>query len=324
MPGFVDVITGSSVVPSDRSYASFVLSESAPNLVLSWPLTAAAGRNVAARINEVTSVAAQGAVFLPSAREATAGQDLVINNVGADSFDVYNATGETLLYSAVAGSLTWLYLIDNTTQGGIWRVAPFGGGFTAVTQVDATATTSGLTVTGGPVVSSGTFDIGLSDNLEALSAFDTPGFVVLQNNTPVWIPRTLSAGDNIEILNGDGVGGDPLIGLQTNVVVSSLAAQTILSPQAISAWGTVNPDGSLGESYNVASSSLRSSDNLYTVTLLSGMPGVNYLVLLYPNITQSVASFLLTPFTTTEFSYYIYNSQGVVLECQTSFVVLSN
>lgn len=324
MPGFVDASTGSPIVPSDLSYAFFSLSASTPSLVLSWPLTATVGNAVTARINEIESTVAEGTVFLPSALEVTPGQDLIINNVGTESFGVYDATGETLLYSAVPGSLTWLYLTDNTTQGGVWRVAPFGGGFTAVTQVDAAATTAGITITGGPIVSAGTLDVGLSGTLETLSAFNTPGFLVLQNDTPVWIPRMLTAGDNIEIVNGDGLEDNPLISLQTNVVVSSLAAQTLLSPQVMSAWGVVNPDGSLGESYNVASSSLRSSDNLYTVTLLSQMPSVNYLVLLYPNITQSVASFLLTPFTTTEFSYYIYDNQGVVLECQTSFVVLSN
>lgn len=325
MPGFTDFFTGSAVVPSDLSYALFTLTAAAPSLTLSWPISAVEGEATAARINDVNATATLGVIYLPPATEVSTGQDLIINNVGTEDFDVYDNTGQNRVVRVAVGSLIWIYLIDNTTQGGTWRVAPFGGAATAVTQVAATANTSGLTVTGSPIISSGTLDFALSPNLEAVSDFNTPGFVVLQDTTPTLTARTLSAGNNIVITNGDAIQGDPVISVAPNVNVTSLTATSLISPQVVKAWGSIEPDGTLTSTgYNAATSSLRESDNLYTVTLLSEMPSANYLVLLYPNITQSVASFLLTPFTSTEFSYYIYNSQGVALGCQTSFVVLSN
>lgn len=79
-----------------------------------------------------------------------------------------------------------------------------------VHYVGLTQPASGLTVAGSPVTFSGTFTLALADDLAAVEGLSTTGLAV-RTAANTWTTRTLSAGENVQITNGGGVAGDPVV-----------------------------------------------------------------------------------------------------------------
>jgi len=101
------------------------------------------------------------------------------------------------------------------SDGISWKVAAG-----TVTSVGASGST-GLTITGSPITSSGTLQFTLSLNLQALSNLASTGFVV-QTGAGSFAQRTITAGTGMSISNGNGVSGNPTVSLGT-VPLSNLA-----------------------------------------------------------------------------------------------------
>ena len=84
-----------------------------------------------------------------------------------------------------------------------------------VTSVATTSPVSGLSISGGPITSSGTLIFSLANDLAALEALSGTGFSV-RTGADAWSQRTIvSANAGLTITNGDGVGGNPTITLPT-------------------------------------------------------------------------------------------------------------
>jgi len=124
---YTNVFGGESISPSDLSYASYTIGA---DIELTWPFEAKDGSNVAADKIDVGATASGLSVFLPDATLVSAGQDILVNNVGANSFTVRTFTGATII-SVAPGQAWYLYLIDNATQAGGWRIVQFGAGSSA-------------------------------------------------------------------------------------------------------------------------------------------------------------------------------------------------
>ena len=86
-----------------------------------------------------------------------------------------------------------------------------GGGNGTVTSVGITAN-NGLTVSGSPITSSGTFNLTLGSELQALSAFSQTGLIV-RTGSNSYSARTLTSGNGIDISNANGISGNPVISL---------------------------------------------------------------------------------------------------------------
>ena len=82
-----------------------------------------------------------------------------------------------------------------------------------VTSVGITGST-GLGVTGSPITSAGTINLTLGSELQALSAFASTGLIA-RTGSNTYSGRTLTQGTGISITNGDGISGNPIIGLGT-------------------------------------------------------------------------------------------------------------
>lgn len=88
---------------------------------------------------------------------------------------------------------------------------------TAVQSVDLTQPAAGITVTGGPITSSGAFTVALADDLAALEALATTGFAV-RTGSSTWAIRSLTEStDGLSITDGDGVAGNPVFGLANDL-----------------------------------------------------------------------------------------------------------
>lgn len=138
---FTQVFGGSTIYPSDVSYLALALNA---DTTLDWPLESNTGINPAARIIDVTPSGVYS-IFMPPANETGEGQTILFNNLGPQTVTVKNSAGATLL-SMAQGEQWQIYLTDNTTVAGSWRVFRYGAA-TAQAQASALAG-AGLTATG--------------------------------------------------------------------------------------------------------------------------------------------------------------------------------
>lgn len=116
---------------------------------------------------------------------------------------------------------------------GSWAVPPINSG--TVTSVGISGST-GLSVSNSPITSSGTINLTLGAELQALSAFAGSGLMT-RTGSSTYVGRTLTAGTGISISNGNGVSGDPTINLSNTAVTSG----TYSYPSSL----TVNAQGQL-------------------------------------------------------------------------------
>lgn len=138
---WTDRFSGSLVSATPTSYVSYSLTA---DLVLFWPLEQTTSTNICAGTVDVNASSAGLSVYVPDATLVSPGQDILFNNVGGSySVTIKSSTGATLVSLAV-GTAQYLYLTDNTTAAGSWRVVAMGG----ATPAASTYAGPGLTVVG--------------------------------------------------------------------------------------------------------------------------------------------------------------------------------
>lgn len=121
MTTWTDVFTASNIYASEVSFAELAL---AADTQLYWPLDAAEGVPVVAKILDVTPTTTSS-VLMPPANGASSGETVLFNNVGGVTFTVKGNTGTTLL--TVAPGQQWqLVLNDNSTVAGVWSAYQLG------------------------------------------------------------------------------------------------------------------------------------------------------------------------------------------------------
>jgi hypothetical protein len=122
---FTNVFTGSTIYPSVVSLTQLALTASA---LLYWPLEAPDGEPLASDIVEiVSSTSASWSITVPDATQVSVGQTILFNNLTGISVNVKNQSGSTIL-SVPPGTQWQIYLYNNTTANGSWRVYQFGAG----------------------------------------------------------------------------------------------------------------------------------------------------------------------------------------------------
>lgn len=122
MTVYTNIFGGSNIAPAEISYAEVSLTQ---DTTFDWSLETAPSTNIIAGIMDVTATAGPWSMTLPSALEASTGQAILINNVGAETFIIKNAAGVQIC-APVQGSVWQLYLTDNTTLGGTWQAFLYG------------------------------------------------------------------------------------------------------------------------------------------------------------------------------------------------------
>ena len=122
MTVYTNIFGGTNISPSQVSYAAVALTA---DTTFDWALETAPSSNLIANIMDVTASSGPFTMTLPDAREASNGQVILVNNVGANTFIVKDNTGVQIA-APVGGAVWQLYLTDNTTQGGTWEAFLFG------------------------------------------------------------------------------------------------------------------------------------------------------------------------------------------------------
>ena len=222
---FTEVFGGSTIYPSDVSYLALALNA---DTTLDWPLESNTSLNPAARIIDVTPSGVYS-IIMPPADETGVGQTILFNNLGPQTVTVKNSLGATLI-SMGQGEQWQIYLTDNTTAAGSWRVFRYGA---ATAQAQASALAGyGLTATGSTLSQSApvtlfnsNYTAGTADRAETyvwnggLGTFTLPSavtvgndwFVSLSNNgvgdltaTPQGL-ETINGGASLTLRPGDSV-----------------------------------------------------------------------------------------------------------------------
>lgn len=124
-PGFTQLFGGSTIYPSQASFLS--LNPLTANVVLQWPFEQQFSSPALADIVEVSASTGGLSVSLSDARQTTTGYTALFNNIGANTFTVKDSTGATIA-SVASGTVWQVYLADNSTQAGVWRVFQYGAG----------------------------------------------------------------------------------------------------------------------------------------------------------------------------------------------------
>jgi len=125
---FISPFTGNVIQPTDVSYRSVTLSA---NTDLFWPINGGVTDNVAARIMDVTATTAGLSLSMPPANQASVGQDALIRNIGANTFTVKDAAGNSIASVAPSAS-RYIYITTNATIAGTWGNIAFGVGSSSV------------------------------------------------------------------------------------------------------------------------------------------------------------------------------------------------
>ncbi len=122
MSGFTAVFGGTTIAPANATYLAL---EMAADVDLAWPIEQAINGQVVADTIDVNATVAGLNINLPDARQVSTGYTALFNNVGANTVTVRTATGGNII-SLVSGTAWVIYLTDNSTEGGSWRVFQLG------------------------------------------------------------------------------------------------------------------------------------------------------------------------------------------------------
>ena len=226
--------SGSPVFPAQVSYQLITLNS---NIVVTWPFSFASG-TIIATINNVAPTANGFTITLPDATLASTGQCIYFNNVSGYSFTVLANDGTTVLQTITTGQFYFFYLDDNTTSpasNGLWSITSFGGGTTNITALTAFSSDGSITIANGVVSPpTGNINFQLPASITNLNTASGTGFPVITASGPkTWSTRSIVAGTNMEVDNGNGVSGNPVINL-----VATLTALTSINVGNITLSGS--------------------------------------------------------------------------------------
>lgn len=121
MTAYVNPFTGQTISPSSISYEAITISS---NTTLQWPING----NTNTPISSILDVIASGtglAILLPPATQVSTGQSVLVRNVGANAFNVFNNAGGSII-TVLSGVAQFIWLTDNTSVAGIWSAVTFG------------------------------------------------------------------------------------------------------------------------------------------------------------------------------------------------------
>ena len=200
MSVYTQVFGGTTIYPSNVSYLALALTA---DVTLSWPLDANASADVAARIIDVTPTGAYS-IFMPPADQTGVGQTTLFNNLGPDTITVKDSIGGTLI-SIATGQQWQIYLTDNTTAAGSWRVFRYGA---ATAQAQASALAGLGLVAQGSVLSQTYPTITFNSNYTAGTPDRAAFYVWTGGVGTLTLPSAASAGNGFFIAARNGGSGN--------------------------------------------------------------------------------------------------------------------
>lgn len=126
MTSYINPYTGQTISPSQVGYVELTVSA---DTILQWPINGNTD-NVVANIIEITATTTGIDLFMPPATSVSTGQSALIRNIGVNSFNVVDTSGNAIV-SVASGIAQYIYVTDNSTINGSWETVTFGAGTSA-------------------------------------------------------------------------------------------------------------------------------------------------------------------------------------------------
>jgi len=258
---YTQIFGGTTIYPSDVSYLALSLTA---DTALDWPLESNTLLRPAARIIDVTPTGVYS-ILMPPADQTGTGQTVLFNNLGPQSVTVKNSVGGTLL-SMGQGEQWQIYLTDNTTAAGSWRVFRYGA---ATAQAQASALAGfGLTATGSTLSQSTPVTI-LNTNYTAGGSDRATMFVWSGGLGTLTLPTAAGVGGDYFIAVRNGGSGNLVIDPQGAETINGAANLTLAPGDS----ATAVTDGTSWYTLGLGQSAVFAFD--YTSINLAGLSG-NY------------------------------------------------
>jgi hypothetical protein len=188
---FTSPFTGTVVTPTDVSYSNISFGANTP---LFWPsiVNQGTGQIPATRIMDCTATTTGLALAFPEADQGTLGSDILIRNLGSNTFVVTDFTGGASV-SVAPGVSKYFYLTDNTTAAGVWRNVTFGTGTSAADA--ASLAGAGLTTVSSQLaVTENVVNVSITPTINDASRAATYNWIGGNVNIPLPAVATLSQG----------------------------------------------------------------------------------------------------------------------------------
>lgn len=202
------------------------------NIQLDYPYSANTNNVTVTDVIDVSATALNLNIFLPDATLTSNGFSITFNNVGSNTFNIVLNDRVTTLTTIAQGAVVAIYLYDNSTINGSWRIIPFGGGTNAISALTLTSSDNSIIVTNGVITPpGGTIGVELPTIISSIQSLTNyvPGIVVVNPNNPLsWGVVALNSGSNITINNPDGSTGDPVIDLNDTITLTQITAGNIV------------------------------------------------------------------------------------------------
>jgi len=202
------------------------------NIQLDYPYSANTNNVTVTDVIDVSATALNLNIFLPDATLTNNGFSITFNNVGSNTFNIVLNDRVTTLTTIAQGAVVAIYLYDNSTINGSWRIIPFGGGTNAISALTLTSSDNSIIVTNGVITPpGGTIGVELPTIISSIQSLTNyvPGIVVVNPNNPLsWGVVALNSGSNITINNPDGSTGDPVIDLNDTITLTQITAGNIV------------------------------------------------------------------------------------------------
>ena len=202
------------------------------NVQLDYPYSADVNNITVTDVIDVSATTPNLNIFLPDATLTGNGFSITFNNVGSNVFNIVLNDGITTLTTIAQGAVLAIYLYDNSTINGSWRIIPFGGGTNAISTLNLTSSDNSITVTNGLITPpGGTIDVELPTIISSIQSLANyvPGIVVVNpNNLLSWGVVALNNGSNITINNSDGSTGDPVIDLNDTITLTQITVGNVV------------------------------------------------------------------------------------------------
>lgn len=123
MTTYTDAFGSDTIPPSGLAFAAYSFTA---NATLVWPFNTVGTTNYVAAIMEITTTAGLTVSF-PPANQASTGQNVLVRNIGANSFTVKDGAGNTIA-TVASGEAKFFYIKNNSTVAGVWAILTYGTG----------------------------------------------------------------------------------------------------------------------------------------------------------------------------------------------------
>ena len=199
---------------------------------LDYPYSADTSNVIVADVMDVSTNVAGINVFLPNSTLTGTGFAITFNNVGLNNFNIVLNDKLTILTSIPSGIIKTIYLYNNATVDGSWRVIPFGGGISAISTLNLDSDDASITIANGHITApGGDVNIKLPNIISLIQNLPnkTSGIVVVDPDDPlIWKTISLTNGVNLDIDNASGVAGNPIINLKDTIALTQIKSGNIV------------------------------------------------------------------------------------------------